>query len=66
MFLSFSTLAQMFALDGTIQNLDKITVPFASVALSNNADTSTIQFSISKEDGSFRLKNISQANILLL
>lgn len=65
LFSSFSV-AQTFTLNGMIQNIDQVVVPFASVALSNKADTSTLQFCISQENGSFRLKNVSTGTYLIV
>jgi hypothetical protein len=51
-------LAQKYAVSGTLTDNEAKGVPYASISISEMADTATIQFSIAKEDGTFTLKNV--------
>ena len=41
-------------------------VPYGSIALSDRIDTSTIQFSIAKEDGSFTMKGVATGDYIII
>jgi CarboxypepD_reg-like domain len=58
--------AQSFDVSGTVTDSTQLAVPFASIALSSTKDTSVVQFTIAKEDGSFLLKNIESGNYFLV
>lgn len=64
-FLSISVQAQSFSVRGKVQDSTCKGVPFASVAITDPADTSTIAFTISDDAGNFQLRNIDSGSYLL-
>ena len=59
-------LAQKYAVSGTLTDNEAKGVPYASISISEMADTATIQFSIAKEDGTFTLKNVEAGEYYLV
>lgn len=65
-FFVFSSSAQSFSLSGVLQDANAKSVPYASVSLSTDTDTATLQFIIAKEDGSFSMKDIAAGSYYLV
>lgn len=63
---NFSCVAQSFTLAGKLQDSTGAGVPYASIALSERADTTTLQFAIAREDGSFTLKDVNAGSYFLV
>ncbi|PCJ65204.1 MAG: hypothetical protein COA58_10085 [Bacteroidetes bacterium] len=64
--LSFSSLAQNASVSGKLLDDKGNGVPYASIALSSSLDTSTLQFSVALEDGSFSMKNIEEGSYIIV
>lgn len=58
--------AQTYTLSGRLIDANGQGIAYASIALSDRIDTSTIQFSIAKEDGSFMMKGIVAGDYIIL
>lgn len=58
--------AQNYSIKGTVVDSLNKGVPFASVALSNIADTSVAQFAVSKDDGSFKMNGVKEGRYYLV
>ena len=61
-----SSLAQSYDISGELKNTDGVGVPYASIALSEKSDTSTVLFAIAKEDGTYSLKNVEAGDYYLV
>ncbi len=63
--LTLSAYAQ-YELSGKITDENGKGVPFSSIALAKTIDSSTLQFTVADEIGSFKLKGIDSGNYLLV
>jgi hypothetical protein len=65
--LSVRGFAQNYSVIGIVSDsLTKKGVPYASVALSKAADTSVVQFAVTKENGSFRMTGVKPGSYYLV
>ena len=62
---SLNTIAQ-YTVEGKLVDADNNGVPYASIALSSPQDSSVLQFSIAKEDGSYKMTNVASGDYLLV
>ena len=58
--LAFSVNAQDYTVSVQLQDINAKVIPYASVSLSTKADTTTLQFAIAREDGTFTMKKIEK------
>ena len=63
---SISSFAQSFTVYGQLQNAESEGIPYASISLSKQVDTATIQFAIAKEDGTYFMKNVAAGDYYLV
>ena len=63
---SSTNFAQSFTVSGNLQDADGNGVPYASISLSEQFDTATIQFTIAKEDGTYMLKSVQPGEYYLV
>ena len=66
LFVGFFSLAQTYTVSGRLLDANGQGVPYGSIALSDRIDTSTIQFSIAKEDGSFTMKGVATGDYIII
>jgi hypothetical protein len=58
--------AQDHTISGQLQDINAKGIPYASVSLSSKADTTTLQFAIAKEDGTFTMKKVEKGEYFLV
>ena len=58
--------AQSYSLSGLLVDENGTGVPYASLALSEPSDSSLVQFTVAKEDGTFRINAIEKGNYLVV
>lgn len=63
---SISVFSQNFVVSGQLKDADAKGIPFASISLSTRSDSSTLQFAIAKEDGTFSMKGVSAGEYFLV
>ena len=66
LFVGFFSSAQTYTVSGRLLDANGQGVPYGSIALSDRIDTSTIQFSIAKEDGSFTMKGVATGDYIII
>jgi hypothetical protein len=66
LFAGFFSSAQTYMVSGRLLDANGQGVPYGSIALSDRIDTSTIQFSIAKEDGSFTMKGVATGDYIII
>jgi len=63
---SSANFAQSFKISGQLLDADGNGVPYASISLSEQVDTTTIQFTIAKEDGTYTMKSVQPGEYYLV
>lgn len=63
---SSTIFAQSFKISGQLLDADGNGVPYASISLSEQVDTTTIQFTIAKEDGTYTMKSVQPGEYYLV
>lgn len=63
---SSANFAQSFTVSGQLQDAEGNGVPYASISLSEQVDTTTIQFTIAKEDGTYTMKSVQPGEYYLV
>ncbi len=64
--LSVSAFSQNFSIGGQLKDAQSKGIPYASISLSTQSDSSTLQFAIAKEDGTFAMKGVSAGKYYLV